>query len=776
MHAEKTSTLSFAGCELDLASREFRRLGEPVALEPRVFDLLAFLLEQRQRVVGKDEIQQAVWKGTIVSETALTRAIMKVRRAVGDSAERQAVIRTVHGHGYQFVAALAAGAAAVPTEQPGAGRRRLPRLLAAAAGAVLVGCIVYLWPGGPSSDSVRLAILPVENDTGDRGLDWARLGLMGFTNDLLAQAGQLDVLRPSDVIRFTEIHGLPSAGTAAAQLDELHRVYGASHMLASRLERNASGLRLSYALYKPGGDVDRGTMVGSEPTRLMRGMLHSIGTALGLPAGGTEIEVISDDPFINEAYSRGRSLSLEGRCAEALKLFEVAKSATAAVGRAHYEWASCARIAGRSEDAEKAFLQILDETPAQPASDLRALAFHGLGTVYIRSGRSDEARRMLLHGLDEAESAGDLKRKGMILHNLAIEAKDRRAFAEARDLLARATVAYTRADSERLPGQLPATLANIDMAEGKLDEAEAHLQQALARFRVIGDRRSEAMMLNNMGYLMRLRGRGAEAEPLHLESLAIRREIGDRVGQGRILGMLSTLYEDAGRFDEARAAAQQAFDIAQAADDRLFMAVSLAQRAQAEAGAGQTDAARESFAESREVFEDIGDRSRAAQVSLRLARLDLRAGQFAAAAEGAQRVLAAAQRESLHEPAIEALELSGDIAAGQADTAAAIAAYRDAVAYIDQTGFVERKTDIVVKLVTALLAQGDLVASEPLVGYLIEQGNTAASLRARADYAFQAGDVERAIRNLESVRAADASGWSDADEARLADYRAALGQ
>ncbi|MEO0996627.1 MAG: tetratricopeptide repeat protein [Pseudomonadota bacterium] len=774
MHSERPSTLSFEDCELDLASREFRRAGEPVALEPRVFDLLAFLIEQRERVVGKDEIQQAVWKGTIVSETALTRAIMKVRRAVGDSAERQAVIRTVHGHGYQFVADLAAGAVPRPATRPGAGRWRLSRLLAAAAGTVIVVFLVYLWPGSPSSGSVRLAVLPVENTTDDRELDWARLGLMGFTNDMLAQAAQLDVLRPSDVIRFTEIHGLPDAATAAAQLDELQRLYGANHMLASRLERNASGLRLSYVLYKPNGEVDRGTMVGSEATRLMRGMVHSIGGALGIPDGGGELEVVSDDPFINEAYSRGRSFSLEGRCTEALRLFEVVKSATAAIGRAHYEWASCARIAGRSDDAEKAFLEILEKTPAEPPSALRALAFHGLGTVYIRSGRGDAARRALLRGLDEAEAAGDLKRKGMILHNLAIEAKDRREFAAARDLLARATVAYTRADSGRLPGQLPATLANIDMAEGKLEEAEAHLEQALARFRAIGDRRNEAMMLNNMGYLLRLRGRGAAAEPLHLESLAIRREIGDRVGQGRILGMLSTLYEDAGRFDEARAAAQEAFDIARAADDRLFMATSLAQRAQAEAGAGETEAARASFVESRSILDDIGDRSRAAQVSLRLARLDFRAGQLAAAAAGAQRVLAESQRESLHEPAIEALELIGDIAGGQANAATAIAAYRDAVTYIDQTGFVGRKTDIVVKLVTALLEQGDLVASEPLVGYLIEQGNTAASLRARADYAFRTGDIERAVRNLEAVRAADASSWSEADEVRLADYRAAL--
>ena len=53
------------------------------------------------------------------------------------------------------------------------------------------------------------------------------------------------------------------------------------------------------------------------------------------------------------------------------------------------------------------------------------------------------------------------------------------------------------------------------MAEGKFEQAEQHLTQALEAFRATGDRRSEAMMLNNYGYLRRIQGRTDEAEPLH---------------------------------------------------------------------------------------------------------------------------------------------------------------------------------------------------------------------------------------------------------------------
>ena len=91
MSQSSSSVIRFNDCEFDPDRRELRRNGEVVPLEPRVFALLLYLIEQRHRAVDKDEIQDTVWAGMIVSETALTRAIMKARRAVGDSADTQAL-------------------------------------------------------------------------------------------------------------------------------------------------------------------------------------------------------------------------------------------------------------------------------------------------------------------------------------------------------------------------------------------------------------------------------------------------------------------------------------------------------------------------------------------------------------------------------------------------------------------------------------------------------------------------------------------------------------
>lgn len=96
----------FADCELDLATRELRIAGDARAIEPKAFDLLAYLLNHRERVVSHDELMDALWPGVIVTEAALARTVMKARKAVADIVGQQQVIRTLPKRGYRFVAEL----------------------------------------------------------------------------------------------------------------------------------------------------------------------------------------------------------------------------------------------------------------------------------------------------------------------------------------------------------------------------------------------------------------------------------------------------------------------------------------------------------------------------------------------------------------------------------------------------------------------------------------------------------------------------------------------
>ena len=88
---------------LDPDRRELRRGDAVISVQPRVFDLLEYLIANRDRVVSKDDILEAVWGGRIVSEFALTTRINAVRTAVGDDGNQQRLIRTLPRKGIRFV-------------------------------------------------------------------------------------------------------------------------------------------------------------------------------------------------------------------------------------------------------------------------------------------------------------------------------------------------------------------------------------------------------------------------------------------------------------------------------------------------------------------------------------------------------------------------------------------------------------------------------------------------------------------------------------------------
>src|SRR5437762_2969106 len=145
--------LSFGDYEIDVARRELRRAKSLVHAEPQVFDLLVYLVQNRDRVVSKDDLIASVWGGRNVSDSTLTSRINAVRKAVGDSGENQKLIRTVARKGLRFVgdvhmhrdSSAAADAAGLPRDAT----QDRPQ------------------PAVPLADRPAIAVLPFVNMTGD---------------------------------------------------------------------------------------------------------------------------------------------------------------------------------------------------------------------------------------------------------------------------------------------------------------------------------------------------------------------------------------------------------------------------------------------------------------------------------------------------------------------------------------------------------------------------------------------------------------------------------
>jgi TolB-like protein len=110
----------FGDFELDTAKVELRAGGETRSVEPQVFAMLALLVENRERLVSKDEIIEKVWDGRIVSEAAVASRVKSARQVLGDDGKAQRFIKTIHRQGFRFVAEVKVARSVQPNEPPAA--------------------------------------------------------------------------------------------------------------------------------------------------------------------------------------------------------------------------------------------------------------------------------------------------------------------------------------------------------------------------------------------------------------------------------------------------------------------------------------------------------------------------------------------------------------------------------------------------------------------------------------------------------------------------------
>ena len=280
-----------------LADPETWRLsrdGREIHVEPVVLKLLIYLIKNRERLVTRQELMDTVWGDTVISESALTKAVARLRKALDDDSASHRYLETVRSKGYRFVAAVeqvARPAGLSPPVRP-TRSRTVTRSLVAGAALIVLAILAGFWLRAPqhnaNEDAIRsLAVLPLENLTGDAEREFYVVGLQDLLITELSRLPGLRVTSRQSTVRFGGSE-LPTADIA--------RELGVDALVEGSLLREGGTIEVTVQLIDGRSDThlwaERYTRESPDVFSLIADVANAIGAEIGAgPAlpGGPEL-------------------------------------------------------------------------------------------------------------------------------------------------------------------------------------------------------------------------------------------------------------------------------------------------------------------------------------------------------------------------------------------------------------------------------------------------------------------------------------------------------
>jgi len=230
--------------------------------------------------------------------------------------------------------------------------------------------------------------------------------------------------------------------------------------------------------------------------------------------------------------------------------------------------------------------------------------------------------------------------RGRVLRNVGVACLSAGRMDEARAHYEQALAIHREVGNRRDEGIALTMLADLDRQQGRMEEARAHCKQALAVHRELGERRFEGKALCTLGILHAEQGRMDEARAQWEQVLAICRELDDRPTEGVVLGNLGALHLEQGRMDEARAHYERALAIHRDVGNRKSEGFVLGHVGNLHAAQGRMDEARANFEQALAIHRDVGNRSSEGLVLGNLGALHLEQGRMEEACAHFEQALA----------------------------------------------------------------------------------------------------------------------------------------
>jgi DNA-binding winged helix-turn-helix (wHTH) protein len=695
------------------ATRELWRASAPVAVPPRAYDCIVYLLEHRERAVGRDELIAAVWGRTEAGDGTLGQTILAARRALEDTGKEQHAIRTVFRFGYHWVAPVevigdepstetpTVSSSATPAQDPAQigispERTTLVRFTARrspvyvfVALAVFVAA-VFGWamvhrshrtsaPGDSSNageSGLVVLVLPVTVNAGN-GYDWVRLGVMDLIGAELRSAG-VPVVPSDNVVALT---GAPKNGETP-DATALARASGATIVIDARAD--ALEARWRVTLRTAHGRDPPLTEIGEAADVLAaaRSAADQLARALGYISPQASAAPTDAPLALRQLSQQIEAALLSDRIDTARALIASATPEQRETPELRLRLAQIDYQAGDFDAAANAFGAVASSTSAEQDPVLHARAVTNLGVIAAMRDDSEHARLRFDEAIDILRNQKSPDALGRALNGRANVAGSEDRYDDALRDFAEARAAFESAGNLLALAVLESNLAAMDMHRFHYAEAEPAFRRAAERFATFGVNAAELNALTAAAELdvALLRPDQALALEPRLAELVDkvadpqRKRAGD-LTRAEVFIAAGRLRDAAELLDATTAAAERADDRAATTRGHLLSAQLAAVRGDARAAAAQADTALAHATSADDA------RERAATARLRIRSL-ITSGDL----ELATRALASLQAFAASDGSVPshfyARLAAADVAAARDDVAAGDS-YREALAEAD---------------------------------------------------------------------------------------------
>ncbi|PZQ19703.1 MAG: hypothetical protein DI564_00190 [Rhodanobacter denitrificans] len=509
----------FRHFRLDPAARELWKDDELVVLPGSALDCLVYLVEHRERAVGRDELIAAVWGRADVADTLLAQTVLRVRRTLGDSGSDGA-IRTVARFGYRWVEETQvvedepgestpprppATVDEAPADPPAPDRPNAPPpapvaparpwrwiAIAAAVAAVAVLASLVLWlrvPASTAETKAATASAPAETDLPRPALvlpaevpdapdwGWLRLGLMDLIGNRLRQGG-LPTAPSENVLALL-------GGRSAGELAALPSTAGAWR-IAPRAEYRDGSWKITLTAQRDAEPPQSVEAISEDVLKAARSVADLLLIRLGLvpPHGGEAPRSLA----LEELMQRTKAAILTDQFDLARHLIEQAPATMREEPEVELRLAQIDQGRGLNAEAESRLLVLLDRLPSDLDPALRGRILITLGSIQYRRRHLADATRTFDEAIVVLEGAGDpIALAGAYGGRAAIASQDEQYDRASADL--------GRARVEMEAGGDALGLAQVDMNLGLVQiklyrpaQALPMLRGAEARIAALGAR------------------------------------------------------------------------------------------------------------------------------------------------------------------------------------------------------------------------------------------------------------------------------------------------